>query len=77
MPRIVFSKHALDQMPDRGATQQDVEIAINSGERISVKHERLAFRKNLPFESTWKGRYYETKQVMPIVKKEYLERTLL
>jgi len=70
MPRIVFSKHALDQMPDRGATQQDVEIAINSGERISAERGRLAFRKNLPFESNWKGRYYETKHVMPIVKEE-------
>lgn len=47
-----------------------LSAAINSGERISAKRGRLAFRKNLPFENSWKGRYYETKQVMPIVNEE-------
>ena len=31
---------------------------------------RIAFRKNFPFLSDWKNRYYEVKQVVPIVVEE-------
>ena len=65
MKSIVFSTHALEQMSDRGASQSEVEIAINEGEEIPAKQGRRAFRKNLAFNSTWKGRYYEVKQVVP------------
>ena len=64
---IVFSQHALDQMPSRGATRDEVEEAIRSGEPVAAKRGRQAYRKNFPFRSEWKGRYYETKQAMPVV----------
>ena len=67
MKPIVFSTHALEQMADRGTNQSEVEIAIEQGEEIPAKHGRKAFRKNFVFNSTWKGRYYEVKQVVPIV----------
>ena len=70
MKLIVFSTHALEQMADRGASQSEVEIAINEGEEIPAKQGRRAFRKNLPYNSTWKRRYYEFKQVVPIVAEE-------
>ncbi|MDP2916377.1 MAG: DUF4258 domain-containing protein [Dehalococcoidia bacterium] len=68
--RIVLSKHALEQMPARGATREEVETAIASGERIMAKSGRVAYRKNFSFEARWKNRYYEIKQVMPIVIEE-------
>lgn len=71
MKPIVFSRHALEQMPDRGTTQGEVIEAIGEGERVPAKKGRLAFRKNFPFQKTWKGRYYQVKQVMPIVAEEY------
>ncbi len=67
---IRFSQHARDQMPDRGATEAEVTTAIRSGERLGAKRGRVAFRKNFSFEGQWKGRYYETKQVVPIVSEE-------
>jgi len=67
---IVFSQHALDGMEDRGITRDEAEEAIRLGESIPAKKSRTAFRKNFPFHSMWKGRYYETKQVMPIVVEE-------
>jgi hypothetical protein len=70
MKPIVFSAHALEQMADRGANQSEVEMAINEGEEIPAKQGRRAFRKNFSFNSTWKGRYYEVKQVMPVVAEE-------
>jgi len=57
-------------MADRGANQSEVETAIKEGEEIPAKQGRRAFRKNFSFNSTWKGRYYEVKQVMPIVAEE-------
>lgn len=44
--------------------------AIQTGEQVPAKTGRLAFRKNFLFRSIWKGRYYEVKQVMPIVVEE-------
>jgi hypothetical protein len=70
MKLIEFSQHALDQLSDRGATQEEVIKAIREGEQIPAKKGRLAFRKNFPFEASWKGNFYEVKQVIPIVVKE-------
>ncbi len=70
MKGIVFSRHALDTMEDRGATTQEVAQAIRVGERVPAKGRRVAFRKNFPYRREWKGRFYETKQVMPIVAEE-------
>ena len=70
MKTIVLSRHALEQMPDRGTTREEVEAAIHAGERVPAKEGRLAFRKNFAFQQDWKGRYYEVKQVMPIVFEE-------
>lgn len=70
MKPVVFSTHALEQMADRGAQQSEVELAINAGEEIPAKQGRKAFRKNFSFNATWKGRYYDVKQVVPIVAEE-------
>ena len=70
MKSIIFSKHALEQIPDRGTTIQEVEAAIRTGEPASAKGERLAYRKNFPFRKKWKGHHYALKQVMPIVVEE-------
>jgi hypothetical protein len=53
-----------------GAEQNDVERAIRDGEEIPAKHGRRAFRKNFPYNSHWKGRYYEIKQIIPVVADE-------
>ena len=70
MRRIVFSPHAIEQLALRGSTESEAESAIREGERLPARLRRTAFRKNLSFRSHWKGRYYETKQVMPIVVDE-------
>jgi hypothetical protein len=45
MKPIVFSTHALEQMADRGASQSEVEIAINEGEEVPAKQGRRLFGK--------------------------------
>jgi hypothetical protein len=70
MKRIAFSRHAVEQAELRGASNLEVEAAIRDGEEAEARAGRLAFRKNFSFRSEWKGRYYETKQVMPVVVEE-------
>lgn len=70
MKPIVFSIHALGQMADRGTNETEVETAVREGEEIPAKQGRRAFRKNFPFGSQWKGRYYDFKQVIPVVADE-------
>ena len=68
--KLVFSSHAKDQLADRGTNEAEVAETVREGERQSAKHGRISFRKNFPFEKEWKGRYYSSKQVMPIVAEE-------
>ena len=70
MKRIVFSPHARQQLALRGGTEGEAQTAILEGERLPAERGRIAFRKNFPFLSDWKNRYYEVKQVVPIVVEE-------
>jgi len=67
---IIFSQHALEQMANREVSQEEVEITIYEGEPVPAKKGRIAFRKNFSFESEHKGKYYDVKQVMPIIAEE-------
>ena len=60
----------MDQMADRGANRAEVEGTIREGEKIPAKQGRRSFRKNFAFRSWWKGRYYEFKQIVPVVADE-------
>ena len=70
MRNISFSRHALGQMRERGASEEEVEEAISKGERASAKKGRYAYRLNFQYERSWGEKWYHVKQVMPIVKEE-------
>ena len=67
---IKFSRHALDNMFDRGASREEIEQTIRTGEPLPARKGRIAFRKNFSHNGIWKGKYYQVKQVMPIVVEE-------
>jgi len=50
-------------MAQRSATEQEVRITVESGERFEAKFNRIGFRKNFMFENRWLGKQYRTKQV--------------
>ncbi len=52
MEPVRFPRHALEQLPGRGANEEKVVAAINGGERVPAKQGRIAFRKNFPLEDT-------------------------
>jgi hypothetical protein len=70
MKPIEFSDHALERMIERGTTRPEVEEAIRHGREAPARSGKIAFRLNLQYQDTWKGKYYGTKQVSPIVVEE-------
>lgn len=61
--QINFHSHALQRMKERGAKEEEVIAAIESGEGFEAKFGRHGFRRNFVFEGEWNGKYYGTKQL--------------
>jgi hypothetical protein len=53
---VRFSRHALQQMAERGAIQEEVLEAIRSGEQVPAKHGRVGYRRNFQYQRLWGGR---------------------
>ncbi len=70
MKPIQFSKHALEQMIERGADKDSVSETIRVGETVPAKKGRLGFRKNFQFNRLWGGRTYAIQQILAIVAEE-------
>ncbi|MHB8254456.1 MAG: DUF4258 domain-containing protein [Acidiferrobacter sp.] len=67
---VIIHPHARERMAERGATSDEVEAAIEAGERFAARLGRHGFRRNFPFEGTWRGRTYGIKQVEVYAVKE-------
>ena len=59
---VRFHPHAKQRMVERGATEAEVEAAVQEGEQFQAKLGRTGFRRNFVFEKAWRGRIYGTKQ---------------
>ena len=70
MPSIHISKHAREQMAERGIEEGEVIEAIQSGEELPAKWGRKKFRKNFGYGKEWGGKVYRTKQVVPVTVEE-------
>ena len=67
---IVFTKHAVERMLERGASEEDVREAVRDGQREPAQRGLFQYRLNVEFKREWDGRYYGLQQVMPIVAEE-------
>ena len=65
--------HVLERMEERGATEEDVRATVEHGERFPAKFGRTGFRRNFPFDSEWRGRYFRSKQVEAYAVQEGLD----
>lgn len=57
-------------MEERGATEEEVHATVEAGERLQAKLGRVGFRRNFAYNSTWRGRFFATKQVEAIAIEE-------
>ena len=69
-PAVEISPHAMEQMRERGATESEVNAAVQNGEIEPARKGRKMYRKNFQFNGTWRGQQYRIKQVAPDVEAE-------
>jgi hypothetical protein len=50
-------------MAERGAAEAEIVATVERGEQFPAKFGRTGFRRNLPYEQQWRGRFYRTKQL--------------
>ena len=67
MKPIRFSNHAIDYINIRGFTESEVIEAIRNGKWVSAKKNRMESKLGFPFQKEWNGKYYNTKEVKPVV----------
>ena len=60
---VSLHSHAQERAEERGATEDEVIIAVEKGEHFPAKFGRTGFRHNFQFNDTWRGKYYKNKQV--------------
>jgi hypothetical protein len=53
--RVLLHPHALERARERGATIDEIEATVATGERLEAKHSRLLFRKEFQSGETWSG----------------------
>ena len=68
---VRFHPHARERLAERGATEEEVVRAVEAGERFEAQFGRTGFRRNLPFERTWRGKHYATKQIEAFAIRRY------
>jgi len=61
--KVALHPHAAERLTERGATEAEVVATVTGGEQLTGKFGRTGFRRNLPFQKQWRGRFYATKQV--------------
>ena len=57
-------------MKDRGVSPEEVRAAILMGSSEPADKDRLMFRKNFPYNASWRGKHRAVKQVAPVVAEE-------
>ena len=62
--------HARERLEERGATQDEVSLTVETGETFPAKFGRTGFRRNFAFGQIWRGKRYATKQVEVYAVKE-------
>lgn len=67
---IYFTKHAREQIRERNATEEEVAEAIRQSDWQPAERGRLTTSKTFPFGREHYGRYYESKEVVPIFADE-------
>ena len=69
--KVRFHSHARARFDERGATEEEVLLTVEAGEKFQAKFGRTGFRRNLPYNATWRGKRYDTKQVEVFAVRRY------
>lgn len=67
---IKLSVHASQRLADRGATEEEVVVAIRELKWLPAQHNRLECEKTFEYDSLWQGQFYEHKTVRCVFVEE-------
>ena len=67
---VSFHPHAVERLPERGGTEEEVRLTVEDGEMFPAKRGRTGFRRNFPYNGAWRGQRYGTKQIEAYAVKE-------
>ena len=67
---VKFHPHARERLLERGAIEAEVIATVEGGESFPAKYGRTGFRRNFPYDRTWRGKQYATKQIETYAVKE-------
>lgn len=70
MKRVRLTAHSRAQCVERGASEEEVTIAVEQGTREPANMGRELCRFTFAFEGTWQGNPYTFKQVAPVIVEE-------
>ena len=66
MKPIVFTKHAMIQISNRNTSEDEVRKAIRKASWLPAEKNRLTCAYTFPFNKEHYGRFYRSKDVVPI-----------
>jgi hypothetical protein len=69
--RVRFHAHARDRLGERGTTEEEVVLVVQTGERFIARFGRVGFRRNVPFDGFWRGKGYRMKQIEAYAIRRY------
>lgn len=67
MKSVRLTSHAREQCAERGTNEEEIRMALETGDREAAKRGRFMYRANFQFNSVWNGAFYRIKQVSPVV----------
>ena len=67
---IDIHPHARERAIERGASEDEIVVTVETGERFVAKYGRVGFRRNFQFRGLWRGRRYDTKQIEALAVEE-------
>jgi hypothetical protein len=67
---VHFTIHALERIQERRTDEKEVKEAIRKGKWKPAEKGRFISSRIFPFEKEHYGRYYKTKEVVPVFKED-------
>lgn len=61
--KVKLHPHALQRLPERGTSEEEVIDTVLRGEEFPAKFNRTGFRLNHQFDGIWRGKSYNNKQI--------------
>ena len=68
--QVIVHPYATERLAERGVTLEEVIATVTNGEQFPAKFGRMGFRRHFPYDRSWRGRRYATKQVEVVAVEE-------